>query len=155
MRTRLLIGAAGIALGVFGVFRLLTQIAESDLVSLLEWLIVAVVLHDGVIAPVTAAVGWGLEHAVPPRARRAVVYGLAGAVGVTVIALPEIHLRGSQPLQKALLLQDYKHNLAIALGIVAAAALVYYAISVVRDRAKPRPSATNIRPSDDQVSSSE
>lgn len=154
-RVRLFLGAAGIALGVFGVFRLLTQIPGSDLVTLFLWLLVAVVLHDGVIAPVTAAVGWGLEHVVPPRARRAVVYGLTAAVGVTVIALPEIYRRGSMPEQKALLLQNYGGNLAIALGVVAAVALVAYAISVVRDRDRPRPSVTNSRPSDDQVSSTE
>ncbi|MBE7189515.1 hypothetical protein [Jatrophihabitans endophyticus] len=154
-RTRLGLGAVGIALGLFGVFRLLTEVPGSDLVSLFIWLLVALVLHDGVIAPLTAAVGWGLEHAVPPRARRAVVYGLAGAVAVTVVALPEIYRHGSQPPQKALLRQDYGGHLAIALGIVAAVALASYAISVVRDRAKPRPSETNPRPSDDQVSSTE
>ena len=154
-RTRLVLGGAGVLLGLFGIFRLLTQIGGSDLISLAVWLIAAVVLHDGVLAPITAGVGWGLDRVVPPRARRAVVYGLTGAVAVTVIALPEIYRRGSQPSAKALLQQNYGGHLAVALGIVAAVALVTYAISVVSDRAKPRPSATNARPSEDQVSSSE
>ena len=154
-RTRLGLGGAGVLLGLFGIFRLLTQVPGSDLVTLAVWLVAAVVLHDGVIAPVTAALGWGLEHAVPPRARRAVAYGLTGAVAVTVVALPEIYREGSQPASKALLQQPYGNHLAIALGIVAAVAVVTYAISVASDRAKPRPSETNVRPSDDQVSPSE
>lgn len=160
MRLRIAIGTVGVLLGLFGVFRLLTQVAVSDLIVLFVWLAAAVILHDGVIAPITAAVGWVLERAVPPRARRALAYGLTAAVGVTVIALPEIHRRGSQAPSKALLQQNYTGNLAIALGVVAALALLTYGVSVLRDsatrnRSNPSPSTANVRPSDDQVSSSE
>lgn len=159
-RTRMVIGTAGVLLGLFGVFRLLTQVPGSDLIELFIWLAAAVILHDGVLAPLTAAFGWGLGRFVPPRARRAITYGLTAAVGVTVVALPEIYRQGTQPAQKALLTQDYGRNLAIGLGVVAAATVLYYAVSLVRnpkgdDRPKPRPSATNVRPSDDQVSSTE
>ena len=119
------------------------------------WLVAAVVLHDGVIAPVTAVVGKGIDRFVPPRARRALTYGLAAAVGVVVIGLAEIYREGSQPPQKALLRQNYGGNLGIALGIIAAVALLFYVASVLRSRSKPRPNETNVRPSDDQVESTE
>jgi hypothetical protein len=51
---------------------------------------------------------------------------------VTVIALPMIYRRNSQPRQKAILLREYGGNLAILLGIIAAVTLVLYALRVAR-----------------------
>lgn len=149
MRLRIALGAAGVLLGLFGAFRLLTQVPGSDLVFLLGWLIGALVLHDGILAPAVAGIGAAISNFVPPRGRRFLQGGLVTAALVTVIALPLIDRRGSQPQVKAILQQNYAGNLAVLLGIVAGGALVLYAVRLMRDR--QRSSATNERPSEDHT----
>ena len=149
---RWLTGVAGAGLALFGVFRLLTEIPALSLLGLAGWLVAALVLHDGMLAPLTAAVGAVLTRHVPPRLRRYLSGGLVTAAAVTVIALPLIARAGSQPPQKALLRQNYAVNLAILLGLVAGGAAVLYLLRVLRDH---RASDTNGRPSATQVSSNE
>ena len=149
---RWLTGAAGAGLALFGVFRLLTEIPALSLLGLAGWLVAALVLHDGMLAPLTGVVGAVLTRHVPPRLRRYLSGGLVTAAAVTVIALPLIARAGSQPPQKALLRQDYVVNLAILLGLVAGGAAALYLLRVLRDQ---RASDTNGRPSATQVSSNE
>ncbi len=135
MRTwRIVLGIAGIALGLFGIGRLLTQIPPQSLVLVAAWLIGALIIHDGILSPLVVTVGWVLARYVPPRARRYLQAGLIVGGLVTVIAIPMIYLRGSQPASKAILLQNYGGNLTLLLGIVAGASLVAYAIRVAWDR---------------------
>lgn len=135
MRTwRIVLGIAGIALGLFGIGRLLTQIPPQSLVLVAAWLIGALIIHDGILSPLVVTVGWVLARYVPPRARRYLQAGLIVGGLVTVIAIPMIYLRGSQPASKAILLQNYGGNLTLLLGIVAGASLVAYAIRVARDQ---------------------
>jgi hypothetical protein len=149
MRLRIALAAVGVLLGLFGAFRLLTQISTSDLIYLAGWLVGAVVIHDGILAPTVAATGAVITRFVPPRARRYVQGALVVAALVTVIALPLIHRENSQPVVKAILRQNYAGNLAVLLGIIAGAALVLYAVRVIRDR--QRSSITNERPAGDQT----
>ncbi|MEO9138364.1 MAG: hypothetical protein ABI345_04795 [Jatrophihabitans sp.] len=135
MQWRVLLAVLGIALGLFGIFRLLTQIAGADLMLLAVWLIGALVLHDGLLSPVVGGIGWVIAHVVPPRARRFLQPGLIVGALITVIALPEIYRRNSQPASKGILRQDYSSNLVIALGIVTVVMVVAYAVQVVRERA--------------------
>lgn len=133
---RIGLGVAGSLLLGFGVFRLVTKLDTSDLLSLAAWLVVAVALHDGLIAPMTVGTGLALAR-VPARARRYVQGALIVAALITVVAIPLIGRRGTQPDVKALLLRDYAGNLALLLGLTAAVALVLYAARVVRDRTGP------------------
>jgi hypothetical protein len=131
---------AGALLLALGAFRLVTELASGDLVTLAVWLVVAVMLHDAVIAPLTVGVGFTLTR-VPERARRYLQGALIVAAMITVIALPLINRRDTQPLAKAILQRDYAGNLALLLGLTAAVALVLYAVRVVRDRSLgPAPS---------------
>lgn len=130
---RIALCAAGGLLLAFGILRLVTRLDPSDLAALLVWLVVAVAVHDVVIAPVTVGVGLTLTR-VSPRARRYVQGGLVAAAMLVVVAVPLIGRQGTQPEQKALLLRDYGANLALLLGLVAAVALVLYAARVVRER---------------------
>lgn len=133
---RIGLGVAGSLLLGFGVFRLVTKLDTGDLLSLAAWLVVAVALHDGLIAPMTVGTGLALAR-VPARARRYVQGALIVAALITVVAIPLIGRRGTQPDVKALLLRDYAGNLALLLGLTAAVALVLYAARVVRDRTGP------------------
>lgn len=130
---RVALCVSGGLLLAFGVLRLVTKLDTSDLVALLLWLVVAVAVHDAVVAPLTVGVGVVLTR-VPPRARRYVQGGLLVAAMLTVVAVPLIHRQGTQPAAKALLLRDYAGNLALLLGLVAAVALLLYAGRVLRDR---------------------
>jgi hypothetical protein len=116
----------------FGAFRLVTQLDTGDLGVLLLWLAAAVVLHDWVIAPVTVGTGLALTG-VPPRSRRYLQGALVVGALITVVAVPLIGRRGTQPEAKAILLRDYSANLALLLGMTAAVALVLYGLRVLRD----------------------
>jgi hypothetical protein len=144
------LGVAGALLALFGVFRLLTEIPFGNLAALALWLVAALLLHDGVLAPLTAGVGVVVGRVVPPRLRRYVQGGLVVGAIVTVIAVPLIIRRGSQPPEKALLQQNYAANLGVLIGIVAGATVVLYMGRVLRDH---RASATNVRPAERHTSS--
>lgn len=138
MRLRVALGAVGVLLALFGVFRLLTQIPVANLIELAEWLVGAVLLHDVVVGPIVVAVGWVTARSLPPRVRRYVQAALLIGALLTVIALPLIHRRGSQPRAKAILTQNYGANLATLLAIVATACLLAYAGRVVVDHRRDR-----------------
>ncbi len=144
MRVRLAIGGAGVLLGLFGIFRLLTQIDGYDLLVLFVWLIGALIIHDGILSPVVLGVGVVLAKTLPPRARTFVQGGLIAGAAVTVIAIPMIYRAHSQPTVKAILDQNFGANLATLLAIVAVGAVLLYLVRLVRDRQGA--SATNSRP---------
>jgi hypothetical protein len=130
---RIALCATGGLLLAFGLFRLVTKLDPAELGVLLLWLVVAVAVHDAVVAPVTVGVGTGLTR-VPSRARRYVQGALVVGALITVVAVPLVMRRGTQPSVKALLLRDYAGNLALLLGLVAAVALLLYAARVLRER---------------------
>lgn len=132
IRYRIAFAVAGGLLLALGFFRLLTELDLGDLVALLLWLVVAVILHDALIAPLTVGVGVVLTR-LPARGRRYVQGGLIVAALVTVIAIPLIERPGTPPVVKTLLLRDYAGNLAILLGLIAGVSLVLYALRVLRD----------------------
>ena len=152
MHLRLPLGIAGILLALFGVFRLLTQIPPSALVILALWLVVALVIHDGILSPVVVGVGWAVSRFIPPRARRYLQGALIMAALVTVIAIPMIYRQDSQPRSKSMLLQNFGLNLTLLIGIIAAGSLLAYAVRVARDQSAQRPSAAGAPPPDDSPS---
>lgn len=148
-RIRIMLGAAGIALALFGAFRLLTQISFGGLAFLALWLVGALVLHDGIVAPGVLGLGTLISRKVPPRARRYLQGALIGAAAVTVIALPMIYRAHSQPKVKALLEQNFAANLALLVGVIAVVALLGYVVGLVRDhtrRAGAAPKPTDQEP---------
>lgn len=163
MRLRVAIGALGVLLGLFGVFRLITQVPSSDLFVLVIWFAGALVIHDGVLSPIVVGAGVALER-VPPRARRFLQAALVAVALISAIVLPMIHRENSQPASKALLLRNYSGSLVLVLGVITAVALVGYLVSLVLDRRgtalhgrrRPGPgqrsSTANSRPPEDQSS---
>jgi hypothetical protein len=133
-RIRLVLGGAGGLLALFGVFRLITQVPLADVLVLVVWLIGALVIHDGVVSPLVVGAGWTVSRLVPPRARRYLQAALIVAAIVTVIAIPMMYRRDSQPKSKAILQQNFGANLTLLIGIIAAVTLLLYALHVARDR---------------------
>jgi len=136
LRWRIVLAVAGVSLGTLGVGRLLTQIPSHSLVLLAAWLIGAIIIHDGIVSPLVVTVGWLLRRFVPARGRGYLQAGLVMGALVTIIAIPMIHLRNSQPAAKAILRQNFAGNLTLLLGIIGAATLILYAIRVARDQTK-------------------
>ena len=131
---RIALAITGVSLGAFGVFRLLTEIPTGSLIKVGVWLLAALIIHDLVISPAVVSLGWTLRHKVADRERKHLQFALIMIAAVTVIALPMIVLRGSQPPVKALLLRDYAANLGLLIGLIAAVTVLSYAVRVVRDR---------------------
>lgn len=133
---RIFLAVAGIALLIFGASRLLTKVPGTMLVWVAIWLVAALIIHDGIVSPLVLMIGVALRRYLPDRGRRYLQAGLIVAAVVTVIALPLMYRRDSQPPSKALLLQNYPLNWALLLGLIGAGVLILYAIRVAR--AKPR-----------------
>ena len=134
---RIILAAAGIALGAFGVLRLVSEIPTYSLLVLGVWLAAALVIQDAILAPSVVGVGWLLRRYVPDRGRRYLQVALIMSALITVIAVPMIFLRGSQPAVKALLLRDYGFNLILIIAIIGVISLILYAVRVARDRSTP------------------
>jgi hypothetical protein len=140
LQWRIGLTTSGVLLGVYGAGRLLTGIPTHSLLLLAAWMIAAVVIHDGIVSPVVVTVGWLLHRYVPARGRGYLQAALIMGSLVTIIAIPMIHLRDSQPAVKAILQQNFAGNLTLLLGIIGAGTLVAYAIRVARDQAdRPTP----------------
>ncbi len=133
----------GILVALYGAVRLLTGVPVHSLVLLALWLIVAVLIHDGVLSSLVVAVGWAVSH-LPPRGRRYLQAGLIMAAMVTVVAVPMISQQFRQPPVKALLQQDFRLNLTVLLVIIAVGTLAAYAVRVARDRATRRRSSPSV-----------
>lgn len=60
--TRITLGVAGAGLIGYGLLGLPTQLGPAQLVGLLTWLASAIVLHDGVVVPLSTLAGAGLTR---------------------------------------------------------------------------------------------
>ncbi len=130
---RIVLAALGIAGLLYGISRLFLDVSLGTLTGVGIWLLAMLIIHDGILSPLIIALGFLLRRVFRPRARTFVQAGLIMAGMVTVIAIPMIIKQGTYPPVKALLEQDYRVNLAILIGIIAAGCAVAYAIRVARD----------------------
>ncbi len=130
---RVAFGAVGVLVICYGALRLLQDSKDTKPFEVAKWLVGAVVIHDGILAPITVGIGWLITRYVPGRARAYVQSALATAAMVSVVAWPLIHRRGKSEPGTTLERQNYGVNLAIVLGIIAAAAIGLYAVRVIRD----------------------
>ena len=62
---RIGLGVAGIGVIGYGLLGLPTQLGPAQLLGLLTWLAAAVLLHDGVLVPVSTLAGAGLTRRAP------------------------------------------------------------------------------------------
>lgn len=132
---RIALGVVGVVALGYGAGRLLLGLPVATLLVLGAWLLVVLLLHHGVLQPAVLAVGAAL-HRLPDRARGFVQAGVIMIGAVTVIALPLLLRRGTQPPAKAMLLQHYELNLAVLVAIITVGTLIAY--GVARSRARTR-----------------
>ncbi|MEV6651617.1 hypothetical protein [Streptomyces sp. NPDC051219] len=136
---RVLVGAMGVLLMGIGM-ALLAGGGQFRDVAL--WLAGAVVLHDGVIAPLVLAAGLLLGGI---AARGAVRAALIVAGCLTVVALP-VMLRPGAPTNASALPLDYVRNWLLLLGAVAAVTAILLLLRRLRSRVLRRKRRTARRP---------
>ncbi|MGW6559522.1 hypothetical protein [Streptomyces hydrogenans] len=129
-------GTARYALGGLGVLLIgigvRLVVAEPDPAGVLLWLAGALVLHDGILAPLVLAVGLLL---VGRRHRGTLRGALVVAGGLVLVTLPLLVRPGEPPNPSALPL-PYGRNLAIVLAVVAAGTTARVLVRRRRERAQ-------------------
>jgi hypothetical protein len=141
---RIILMTCGIVLGLFGIVQLLVGTPVTNLLVLAAWMIGAVVIHDGALAPAVVAVGWAVGRVVPARARRYLQAFLVAGGLVTLVAVPLVARRDTQETSKAILQQNYGVNLTLLLGLLAAGSLLAYAAQLAADQRHARRPAADV-----------
>lgn len=101
-------GLLVIGVGAMGVgARLLWGEGVAELPGIAGWLAGVVVVHDGLIAPLTVGLGVALVRLVPPRWRAATTGGLVVLATLTVLAIPVLGRFGARPDNPTLLDRPY------------------------------------------------
>ena len=137
MRTRLLIGALGVAMGAFGALRFL-QLDLPDIVDAVLWLAGGVVLHDAIVAPLTIALTVLATRVVPSRARVRVTVALVVLATVTVTAIPVLGRFGARPDNPTILPRHYVLGWLVFVVLVLIVTLLVGPVTrLVRRRAEP------------------
>ncbi|MEV0666340.1 hypothetical protein ACIBI3_19330 [Actinomadura luteofluorescens] len=108
-------GLALIAVGLRGV------VDEVPLAGWAKWFAGAAILHDAVLVPAVLAAG-ALTGLVPAGQRRVARAALVIGACVTAVAVPVVLAYGRRPDEPSRLPLPYGRNLAIVLGVIAAAA---------------------------------
>jgi hypothetical protein len=135
MKTRILLGAVGVAAGLFGALRLL-QTGWDNIVGAVVFLAGGVALHDGFLAPLTIAVTVLGTRLLPPTLRARVTLGLAVLLTVTLSALPAILRLGARPDNATLLPRNYLVGWVVFAVVVLVGTLLVDRVVHGRRRAK-------------------
>ena len=137
MRTRLAIGLVGIAMGAFGALRFL-QLDFPDIVDAVLWLAGGVVIHDGIIAPLTVGLTVLATRVVPPTARTRVTVALIVLATVTITAIPVLGKFGARPDNPTILPRNYLLGWLVFASLVVLVALLAGPVRrLVRGRTEP------------------
>ena len=154
-RIRVVIGATGGLVALFGVMRLVSETPGRHLLALTAWLVGALILHDAVLSPLIIGTG-AILCRVPARVRSYVQGALVAGGIVTIIGIPLIYRRGSQPEAKAILDQNFPANLTVLLALITVTAVLSYLLRVVREHQTADPaSARNDRLPENQAAPAE
>ena len=116
MRTRLLLGALGVAVAAYGAW-LLLQEDLADLVDTAVWLAGGVVLHDFVLVPVTLLLGLALIRLLPSNLRAPVAGGLVVLGTVTLMAVPVLGGWGANADNPTILDRNYTAGWLFVAGV--------------------------------------
>ncbi len=126
-----LLAAFGVLAGGYGAWLLLSRQDSDQLTNAAIWLIVGVVLHDGVIALLTLALAAAVVPRVPVPARAPVAVGFVVLGTATLFAVPVLGRFGARPDNATLLDRNYTAGWLVLSGLVLAAVVV---ASLIRSR---------------------
>ncbi len=138
VRTLLLL--AGLATAAYGI-ELVLKMSPVDRMSIAVWFLGAIVIHDAILAPLSAGAGVLGDHVFPARVRGPVTVGAVITFTLIVVAAPVL-FRGGAVANPTVLDRDYPLGLAVALVVVWAAV----GIVVYRRRRRSRAAPARHRP---------
>ncbi|WP_282695304.1 hypothetical protein [Streptomyces sp. CC208A] len=124
---RLVLGGLGLALIGLGAWLVAT---EPEPLGVLLWLAGALVLHDGILAPLVFAVGLLLVG----RRLRGVLRGALLVAGSVILVTLPLLVRPGEPPHPSALPLPYGRNLAIVLAAVAVVTAALVSVRWWRDR---------------------
>ncbi|WP_353828444.1 hypothetical protein [Agromyces sp. SYSU T0242] len=124
--------ATGVALLGVGGFVLLTEVRPTQWLGIAVWVGAAILIHDGVVAPLAVAVGLGAERVRRPFGRRGVAIAQGALVVggmLTALTLPALlaSLRGTP--NPTLLVGSYGLALGVIWLVLAAVAAIALRVS--------------------------
>ncbi len=123
----------GVGTGLFGA-KLLLDEGTDNLIATAKWLVGGVVLHDGIIGPVTILVAVLAARVLKGPVPAAVIVGALVIATVTVVALPVLGKPGLKPDNPTLLDRNY----AVGWVVFVALTMLCVAAALVRDRRRTR-----------------
>jgi len=129
------VGAIGVLLGAFGAWTLLSRQDADQLVSAALWLVVGVVLHDGVIAVATLLLAAMVLRRLPWVARAPAIVGFVVLGSATLLAVPVLGRFGARPDNATLLDRGYLAGWVVLAALTVVTVIV---ASVVRARSSAR-----------------
>jgi membrane-bound ClpP family serine protease len=128
---RIVLGLAGAGTAAYGLLGLPTQLGPAQLVGLLTWMALAVLLHDGVIVPLSTLAGAGLTRlGFGLRPISAAVLRGALMTGAVVTMLVGVLVKAQSEARNVSVLEaNYAANLAWFWAVLAlVAAVVIYGV---------------------------
>jgi hypothetical protein len=128
-RARLVLGAVGVLLGLYGAWLLLSR--GHDLGDVAVWLAGGVVLHDAVLSVVLLVLGVVVVRVLPPVAQAPAVVGFVVLGSATLLALPVLGRFGARTDNATLLDRNY---LAGWLVLAGATLVAVVTATLVRSR---------------------
>ena len=124
------LGAAGVAGVLFGLHGLVFGGVATHWPVPAVWLVTGVLVHDLVLIPVVATVGWLFARVTPARVRPVLRGGFLVAATLTLVALPVLSGKGDAS-NMSLTPLDYPRNYLVVLAAIAVGTVV---LAVVRLR---------------------
>lgn len=146
-KARVVLIAGGIALLGVGGLTLLMDVEPKAYIGILLWFAGAIIIHDGIIAPVVFGVGVVLRRAgrrLPGAVLAILQAGIVVVSIVTALVVPEILKQDIGSANPTILPLDYMANLGVVYAIVAVltiAAVILYLVVTAR-RQKTRSSSS-------------
>lgn len=143
-RWRIGLGGFGVLVLAYGAFLMVDTVSPTRILGLASWLILALILHDGIIAMITFGVALGLRRAGRslPVAVLAIIQGalVVGSV-FAIIVLPAAYKKFLGTRNPTVLPLDYGPSFVILFAvIVVLTAVVIVAYYAFTRRQKNRPS---------------
>ena len=138
---RLALGGVGVALLGYGVYGLFNEQVIKDRAAVGEWLVVGVIGHDFLLAPVVyvlCAIAFRFTSA-RWRGRLAALLLVGGSL--FLISIPALVRQGLNRNTTVLPL-DYARNLSVLLAVLVAAMALYSGVDAVRRRAATKKART-------------
>ncbi len=101
-----LVGLAGLAIAVTGVYKL-SERGWSSVIETAKWLIVGNLIHDAVVVPIALVLGALAVRFLPTWARLPVATGFIVLMTTTIVAIPVLSGMGEDSTNPSLLPRNY------------------------------------------------